>query len=124
MKRKLAILAIIAVLFTLAAGLSLNLVNGQSKKSGNISVARIIAEDKADKGNWLAHGRTSDEQRFSPLKQINDQNVKQLGLAWHYKLDVDRGVEASPIVVDGVMYMTGVWSVVYALNRNKQDWDR
>jgi quinohemoprotein ethanol dehydrogenase len=113
MKRKLAI---IAVLFTLGAGWSLNLVSGQSKKSGDISVARIIAEEKNDKGNWLAHGRTFDEQRFSPLKQINDQNVKQLGLAWHYKLDVDRGVEASPIVVDGVMYTTGAWSVVYALD--------
>jgi quinohemoprotein ethanol dehydrogenase len=91
-------------------------VSGQAKKSGAITVARIIAEEKADKGNWLAHGRTFSEQRFSPLKQINDQNVKQLGLAWHYKLDVDRGVEATPIVVDGVMFTTGVWSVVYALN--------
>jgi quinohemoprotein ethanol dehydrogenase len=91
-------------------------VSGQSGQAGNITVARIIVEEKADKGNWLAHGRTFSEQRFSPLKQINDQNVKQLGLAWHYKLDVDRGVEATPIVVDGVMFTTGVWSVVYALD--------
>ena len=91
-------------------------VIAQTKKAGNITVARIIAEEKVDKGNWLAHGRTFNEQRFSPLKQINEQNVGQLGLAWHYKLDIDRGVEALPIVVDGVMYTTGAWSIVYALD--------
>jgi quinohemoprotein ethanol dehydrogenase len=90
--------------------------HAQTGKPGDVTVARIIAEEKNDRGNWLAHGRTFNEQRFSPLKQINEQNVGQLGLAWHYKLDVDRGVEATPIVVDGVMYTTGVWSVVYALD--------
>ncbi len=91
-------------------------VNGQAKKSGNVTVARIIAGEKNADGNWLAHGRTFSEQRFSPLKKINDQNVGQLGLAWHYKLDIDRGVEATPIVVDGVMYTTGAFSFVYALD--------
>ncbi|MCP6134267.1 PQQ-binding-like beta-propeller repeat protein, partial [Klebsiella pneumoniae] len=72
----------------------------------------------ADKepGNWMSHGRTYDEQRYSPLKTINQGNVDQLGLAWSYKLDLDRGVEATPIVVDGVMYTTGPFSVVYALD--------
>ncbi len=92
------------------------IASSQTKKTGNVTVARIIAEEKNDQGNWLVHGRTFDEQRFSPLKQINEQNVKQLGLAWHYKLDVDRGVEASPIVVDGVMYTTGAFSIVYAFD--------
>ena len=104
------------LLVVIAFSVRLPTVSGQSKKSGNVTVARIIAEEKADKGNWLAHGRTFNEQRFSPLKQINEQNVGQLGLAWHYKLDIDRGVEASPIVVDGVMYTTGAWSIVYALD--------
>ena len=67
-------------------------------------------------GEWLSHGRTYDEQRHSPLDQINTDNVDQLGLAWHFKLDVDRGTEATPIVVDGVMYTTGPYSIVYALN--------
>ncbi|WP_409035089.1 PQQ-dependent dehydrogenase, methanol/ethanol family [Pseudomonas sp. BIGb0278] len=76
---------------------------------------RIIDADK-EPGNWMSHGRTYDEQRYSPLNTINDRNVNQLGLAWSYKLDLDRGVEATPIVVDGVMYTTGPFSVVYALD--------
>ncbi|WP_434727065.1 PQQ-dependent dehydrogenase, methanol/ethanol family [Pseudomonas sp. Je.1.5.c] len=76
---------------------------------------RIIDADK-EPGNWMSHGRTYDEQRYSPLKNITDANVNQLGLAWSYKLDLDRGVEATPIVVDGVMYTTGPFSVVYALD--------
>ncbi|MBC3487639.1 PQQ-dependent dehydrogenase, methanol/ethanol family [Pseudomonas kermanshahensis] len=76
---------------------------------------RIIQADQ-EPGNWMSHGRTYDEQRFSPLKAINQDNVNQLGLAWSYKLDLDRGVEATPIVVDGVMYTTGPFSVVYALD--------
>jgi quinohemoprotein ethanol dehydrogenase len=86
------------------------------EKAGRVTVARIIAGEKSEDSNWLAHGRTFNEQRFSPLKQINDRNVSQLGLAWHYKLDIDRGVEATPIVVDGVMYTTSAFSIVYALD--------
>lgn len=80
-----------------------------------VDSSRIIAADQ-DAGNWLSHGRTYDEQRFSPLNQITDDNVDKLGLTWTFKLDVDRGVEATPIVVDGVMYTTGAKSIVYALD--------
>lgn len=116
---KLKAVIVSTVLLTLAAfGLSSfrSFVGAQAKKAGNVTVSRIIAAEKSNDGNWLAHGRTFNEQRFSPLKQINEQNVAQLGLAWHYKLDIDRGVEATPIVVDGVMYTTGAFSIVYALD--------
>ncbi len=116
---KLKVLIVVAALLTLAEVEYSNLrsiVGAQAKKAGQVTVARIIAGEKSADGNWLAHGRTFNEQRFSPLKQINDQNVGQLGLAWHYKLDIDRGVEATPIVVDGVMYTTGAFSIVYALD--------
>ena len=63
----------------------------------------------------MSHGRTYSEQRFSPLKQINDQNVGQLALAWYVDLDTRRGQEATPIVVDGLMYFTTAWSKVYAV---------
>jgi quinohemoprotein ethanol dehydrogenase len=62
------------------------------------------------------YGRTNDEQRFSPLKQINDQNVQKLGLVWSHEFGTNRGLEATPLVVNGVIYTTGEWSVVYALN--------
>ncbi|MFT7220657.1 MAG: quinohemoprotein ethanol dehydrogenase [Candidatus Azotimanducaceae bacterium] len=74
---------------------------------------RITAAN-SEPGNWLAHGRTYDEQRFSPLDEINADNVSELGLAWYFDTDTNRGLEASPIVVDGVMYTSGSWSVVFA----------
>ena len=76
---------------------------------------RIINAD-SEPGNWLSHGRTYDEQRFSPLKQITSANVDQLGLSWYFDTDTNRGHEASPIVVDGVMFITAPWSLVYALD--------
>ncbi|NKF24634.1 PQQ-dependent dehydrogenase, methanol/ethanol family [Solimonas marina] len=81
----------------------------------DVDAARIIDADK-EPGNWMSTGRTYSEQRYSPLKQITEKNVDKLGLAWQYKLDFDRGVEATPIVVDGVMYTTGPFSIVYALD--------
>jgi quinohemoprotein ethanol dehydrogenase len=77
--------------------------------------ARMIGADK-EPGNWMSYGRTYDEQRFSPMKQITDQNVGHLGLAWYYDVDIRRGQEASPLVVDGVMYFTTAWSRVVALD--------
>ena len=65
---------------------------------------------------WLSYGGGYDEQRFSKLTHINKDNVDKLGVAWTYDLKTNRGVEATPIVVDGVMYVTSAWSVVYALD--------
>lgn len=80
-----------------------------------VSYERLVdAVDEPD--NWLSHGRTYDEQRFSPLKLIRAENVNRLGLAWSFDTNTNRGLEASPIVVDGVLYATGTWSVVYALD--------
>lgn len=76
---------------------------------------RIIAADR-EPGNWMSHGRTYDEQRYSPLNSVNADNIGQLGMAWTTKLDIDSGTEATPLVVDGVMYTTGAFSIVYAIN--------
>ena len=78
--------------------------------------AERIGNAGDEPGNWLAHGRTYDEQRFSTLDQINDSNAQDLGLAWYFDTGTDRGLEATPIVVDGIMYSTGSWSVVFANN--------
>ena len=83
--------------------------------SAPVTAERIIHADK-EPGNWLTHGRTYSEQRFSPLTQINDQTVGNLGLAWHYDFGTNRGLEATPLVIDGVMYVTGNWSVVHAVD--------
>ena len=88
---------------------------GSSAHAADVDDARIESADR-DAANWLTHGRTYTEQRFSPLKEINDANVSQLGLAWHFDLDTHRGQEATPIVVDGVMYFTSAWSKVFAVD--------
>jgi alcohol dehydrogenase (cytochrome c)/quinohemoprotein ethanol dehydrogenase len=87
---------------------------GQSNPA-DVDGARIRKAD-AEPGNWMSYGRTYDEQRYSPLTQISDQNVGKLGLVWSYDLDTHRGQEATPIVVDGVMYVSTAWSKVKALN--------
>ena len=79
--------------------------------TASIDEARILAAEPA---NWLSTGRTYDEQRHSPLKQINTDTVSDLGLAWYWDTGTKRGLEATPIVVDGVMFTTGTWSVVWA----------
>src|SRR5271155_4967170 len=77
---------------------------------------RQIVNAESQPENWLTHGRTYSEQRFSPLKQINHHNAARLGLAWYFDLDTNRGQEATPLVVDGTMYFTSAWSKVFALN--------
>jgi len=69
-----------------------------------------------DTGNWLLYGRTYDDHRFSPLNQINEQTVSNLGLSWSRELGTTRGLEATPLVEDGIIYTTGSWSVVYAMD--------
>jgi quinohemoprotein ethanol dehydrogenase len=81
-----------------------------------VSAARLAAADH-EPGQWMSHGRTSDEQRYSPLTGINAQNVSGLKLAWHHDLDaVARGQATTPLVIDGVMYVTTTWSRVFALD--------
>lgn len=108
--RHAAVLALV-----LSVGAQQPALAAAKKPLANVDGDRIVHADR-EPGNWMSHGRTYDEQRFSPLTRVNDGNVGRLGVAWSYKLDIDRGVEATPIVVDGVMYTTGAGSIVYALD--------
>jgi quinohemoprotein ethanol dehydrogenase len=86
-----------------------------SVKPAQVDATRIVQADQ-DPGNWLTHGRTYSEQRFSPLAKIDAGNVKQLGLAWFVDLDTHRGQEATPLIIDGVLYSTSAWSKVQAID--------
>lgn len=83
--------------------------------AANVTDSQIVHADDSP-GSWLTYGRTYSEHRFSALKQINDRNVARLGLAWYFDLDTKRGQEATPLIVDGVMYFTSAWSKVFAVN--------
>lgn len=65
-------------------------------------------------GEWLTPGRTPGEQRFSPLSGINDTNVQRLGLAWYAPLNTYRGVEATPLMIDGILYNISAWDITTA----------
>ena len=66
---------------------------------------------------WPLHGRDAQEQRYSPLDQVNRETVGRLGLAWYHQFDdSDRGQEATPIVADGILYTSTAWSMVYAFD--------
>lgn len=83
--------------------------------AAGVDEAAIRATEQAG-GEWLSHGRTYAEQRFSPLKQIDASNVKSLGLAWYMDLDNTRGLEATPLFHDGVIYTSMSWSRVIAVD--------
>jgi quinohemoprotein ethanol dehydrogenase len=75
------------------------------------------ADSPANSGEWMSYGRDYNEQRFSPLKQIDATNVSRLGLAWYADL-AERGgsYETTPIEVDGEIFVTSPWSKVYAFD--------
>ncbi|HYE85730.1 MAG TPA: PQQ-dependent dehydrogenase, methanol/ethanol family [Vicinamibacterales bacterium] len=100
-----------AVLVTM----SLALAVAQQKPAAPVDDAALRSPESRSQ-DWLSYGRDYYEQRFSPLRQINDTNVAQLGLAWAFDTSTDRGLEATPLVIDGVMYTTGSWSVTYAVD--------
>jgi quinohemoprotein ethanol dehydrogenase len=83
-----------------------------------------IKANTATSNDWPTIGLDYAETRFSKLNQINADNVKKLGLVWSYPLESSRGVEATPVVVDGIMYQTASWSVVHAIDARtgKQLW--
>jgi quinohemoprotein ethanol dehydrogenase len=83
-------------------------------KNGRVDEKRL--EAAVANGDWIAVGRTQDEQHFSPLDKINTGNVATLGLAWFADFDTDRGQEATPVIVDGVLYTTTSWSTVHAFD--------
>src|SRR5258708_28555436 len=86
------------------------------KPAAAVDAIRLAAAD-SEPGNWMGPGRDYGERHFSPLKAIDAGNVKQLGLAWFFDIDTaHRGQESTPLVVDGVMYVTSAWSKVFALN--------
>lgn len=111
-------LALIATLAAIGAGCHRNSPHTFSSTAAapaRVDAARILAAD-ADPGNWVTHGRTYSEQRFSPLDTINADNVQRLGLAWFLDLDTNRGQEATPLVIDGVIYSTSAWSKLQAID--------
>ena len=90
---------------------SIELANGPV---GDIDQYRLL-EDK-NPGDWLTLGRDYQQSYFSPLKLINRSTVPELGFAWQYELKNISGLQATPIVIDGIMFTSGPWGAAYALD--------
>ena len=119
-----ALIAIALALFIGAAHPPGALAQGGTEKTsadrikaatGKVDGASIRANARTAR-DWPSHGLDYAETRFSRLTQINADNVKALGLVWAYDLESTRGVEATPLVVGGVMYVSASWSVVHAVD--------
>jgi len=92
------------LIFALQAGAAETVVN-----DATLSV-------EGDGSNWLAYGRNYSEQRYSPLDQINTETVSRLGVAWVMELPSDKALVGTPLVVDGVLFFTGSFSVTRAVD--------
>ena len=97
----------------LAAGFGFAVASGAAPATTTVDGSSIA--DERQSANWLSYGRTYSEQRYSPLDAINTGNVAGLKLDWALELPGDRTLLATPIVVDGVMYFSGSFSVVRAV---------
>ncbi len=100
----------------LAQGVAAGLSSQQITKATTAVTAKAIVANTATGHDWPSVGFNYSETRYSPLTQINADNVKSLGLAWTFDLKSSRGVEATPVVVDGIMYVTAPWSIVHAID--------
>ena len=105
--RPASLLGLVAVL---TAALT---VTGQAQSQ--VSYDRLLkATDEA--GNWLTYNGSYSSQRYSTLAEITPANAKNLELKWIYQGAVDGGWEPTPLVVDGVMYLTQRPNDVVALD--------
>ncbi|HKP64436.1 MAG TPA: PQQ-dependent dehydrogenase, methanol/ethanol family [Polyangiales bacterium] len=108
-------LGMCAVLLAGCGGTTPPPVQQPPNTAAQVDGARISGAAQ-DTANWLTHGGTYAEERYSGLAQIDTNTVKTLGLAWSLDLDTNRGQEATPLIIDGVMYTTSAWSKVQAID--------
>jgi alcohol dehydrogenase (cytochrome c) len=89
----------------------------------NVTYERIL-NARSEPQNWLTYYGAYNGQRYSPLDQINTENVKRIGPAWVFQAGTTGIIagastysfEAAPVVVDGVMFLAGWDGWVWALN--------
>ncbi|MFG1304715.1 PQQ-dependent dehydrogenase, methanol/ethanol family [Xanthobacter autotrophicus] len=109
--RCLAVLAVVTTATILSGYSNRSLADSDA---GGEAWQRLLA-DSNDPQNWVSYGGTFDEQRYSHLTKITDQNIAALGFAWSHEFDTNRAQESTPLEYNGVIYVTTAWSKVYAL---------
>src|ERR1700677_74544 len=99
----------------LIAGSPVMAASAELKPASAVDAARLVTAD-ADAGQWLTTGRDANWDYHSTLSDIDASNVSRLGFAWQYALGTQRGLEATPVMVDGVLYFSGNFGRVYAVD--------
>ena len=97
----------------LKAAITLLLTSGLMQAHAGVVNQQSISNPDSE---WLSYGRNYKEQRFSPLNKINRDNVDELDLAWSFQFSTARGMEATPLMHDGVLYVSTGWAHVHALD--------
>jgi quinohemoprotein ethanol dehydrogenase len=116
MSGQLAVASVVRPLVAALMGAALVAATGHAARQSPVVDDAALAAAGTRSAEWITHGRTQDEQRFSPLTRISDSNVARLRLAWTAETGTDRVLEATPLVVNGVMYTTASWGIVLALD--------
>jgi len=106
-----------AMLATLAGSLVLAAENNAQREQYGAAVNHErLTNWEQDPGQWMNYGLNYEEQRYSTLNLINHDNVDQLGLLWYADINTSRGQEATPLIVDGALYVSTAWSMVKAFD--------
>jgi len=102
----------------LFTGISILIFASTVIATGKVTDERILAESALGE-NWFLKGGNFRGEHYSPLSQINEDNVAELGLAWASDLPLLDGIATTPIVIDGVIYISGAYSIVLAIDASK-----
>lgn len=84
-----------------------------SGQAARVDAQRLL---EPEPGQWLTYGGSYSEQRYSALDEITRDNVEELGLAWFADYDTNLQQEATPLYIDGVLYVSTAWSKLYAFD--------
>lgn len=103
---KLKIAAVLALMTLVGCG---------HHRAGDVTEARLL-DDRGDSGNWLTAGNGWRGMYYSGLRGIDPGNAARLGFAWQYDLHQTRGQEATPVVVDGMLFVSTNWGHVAAMD--------
>jgi quinohemoprotein ethanol dehydrogenase len=112
MTNSIACLGLGALLSVGLAGIGMAAPAG---KPAAVTAERLLKASQ-EPGQWMTYGGTYSEQRFSPLRAINRDNVKSLGLSWFADYDTNLQQQGTPLYIDGVIYVSTAWSKVYAFD--------
>ena len=110
------LLALLPALFACAAGAGESPARHRLADSSPGRAERELRQAMADSASWPSYGRDQSNQRFSPLRQIGTGNIGRLHLAWKYHTGIPHAFEASPVVVDGTMFVSTPLNHVVALD--------